>query len=150
MVLIVAFAALGLYISAYFTLLTYRVIDATAAWVPRVCRLDEGACTAVIDTRAARLIGGVPNALFGVAYYVVLFVVALGGGLTKPGVVVPLAFVSLLTVVMAMYLLYELYVVMRVSCILCVIAHGANVLLAVLLFGRVPPVWSDFIALFAS
>ena len=72
-VVLILLAILGFANALYITLVTYHLIDAGSRWVPKFCRLEEGACGSVITTRYARVFG-CPNTLFGLAFYLLLLV----------------------------------------------------------------------------
>lgn len=125
-------ALAGLYISIYFTLLTYRVVAPSARLVPAVCRLQDGACHLVVHTSPARILGGIPNALFGIAYYVFVLLAATLNAWQHPSVAAALIALGGVTVALALYLMYQLLLVMRVRCVLCIVSHSINVTLWVL------------------
>lgn len=62
----------GLPIAIYFTL-SFYVGDKSALLTrfAQVCRTDQGACLLVVRTRYARVFG-LPNSVFGLAYYLAL------------------------------------------------------------------------------
>lgn len=123
---VVVLAALGMYNSVYFTLLAYRLVPPSARLVPAVCRLEDSACDAVVHTPPARLIGGIPNALLGIVYYMAIFIAAATNALWRLPVTVAFAAAGALTVALGAYLAYELIAVMRVRCVLCMASHGMN------------------------
>lgn len=125
-------AIVGLYLSIYFTLLTYGVASPRAPLVPRVCRLDEQSCGTVVNTPAARLFAGIPNSVLGIIYYGFVLVVLAADLWARPGVLLVLTGAAAVTVVSGVYLVIQLYRVMRVSCPLCVAVHVINLLLAVM------------------
>lgn len=125
-------AVVGLYISIYFTLLTYGVVSPRVPLVPKICRLDESSCDTVVHTPAARLVGGIPNAVLGLGFYG-LVLVGVVGGWASPGWLAGLLVAAALAIASGVYLVVQLYRVMRVSCPLCVVAHVVNLLLAVTL-----------------
>lgn len=127
-------AAIGLYISLYFALLTYGLISSSRdVFVPNVCRLDEQSCASVVHTPAARLFAGIPNAVLGIGYYTVILVALLTDGWSRPGMLAALLLAGTISVVVGAYLIVQLYRVMRVSCPLCVATHVINLLLAVVI-----------------
>lgn len=132
---VVVLASLGLYNSAYFTLLTYNLISPAAPLVPAVCRLDDGACTNVVHTPSAKVIAGVPNALFGVAYYVAMLIAAATGLLWQRSTLLLFVFASATTVALGLYLTYQLIAVMRVRCVLCITSHVINAVLMIVFVG---------------
>ena len=140
--IVIALAAVGLYIAAYFTLVYYGVLEASTTLMPRVCRLEKRTCQTVLSTRFARVFG-VPNSLLGVVYYTVVIVlvstgwinasrgVFLGGVGFDPGIVVVI--VAWFTVLLGTILAYSLFFIIKIPCPLCLAAHTINLALAVLL-----------------
>lgn len=121
-----ALAALGLYVSAYFTLVYCGWAAPGSRLVPQVCRLDAHHCTTILHTRYARVLG-VPNSAVGLVYYGAVLGLALAGALP---VLAPLLLAAgLLTVGLGVYLTYHLLVTLRVPCPLCLASHGINLVL---------------------
>jgi uncharacterized membrane protein len=120
----------GLYISAYFTLVYYRVIPPDSRWVPPFCRMEDQTCQLVVQHRDARVFG-LPNSVLGVVFYAMILVNVLTGGI--PTLTSLLMYGSWLTVALAVYLVHSLYFKVKVVCILCLISHGINLLIALLL-----------------
>lgn len=130
---IVGLAIVGLAISSYFTAVAYRWVRPDAAWVPPVCRLDEGTCAAVVHTPRARVFG-LPNSVLGQLYYLALVAGTASGLLgTSPWRQLALA-VAVVTVLLGTYLTYSLLYVTRVHCRLCYTSHVLNAALALLLW----------------
>ena len=127
---LIILSAVGLYISLYFSLVYYRLIGANTGLVPSFCRMEEGACRLVIHHHDANLFG-VPNSVLGVGYY--LCVVMVGIGVGDPFFVSVMQFASWLSVLLAVYLVYSLFSRVRVVCPLCLVSHGINLVIAVLL-----------------
>ena len=123
-------STIGLYISAYFTLVYYGIVKADTKYVPAFCRMDEGSCMLIVHHSDAKVFG-VPNALLGIAYYscVLLFSVGVDGGVLLSGLIVS----SLVAVILGVYLAYSLFVKLRVKCFLCLSSHGINMTIAFLL-----------------
>ena len=113
---------LGALDALYFTLVTYHLVRPDAAWLPRICRLDEGACARIVDTPEARVLG-VPNALVGLGWYVALGAAALLG---LPSCAWLLAGAAA-AVALSAYLAWALLRKLRVACALCFLGHGVNV-----------------------
>ncbi len=91
----------------------------------------------VVETPRARAIGGVPNAWFGVVYYLAL-------AATVPFLghcpVWAAAFAaSLGAAAFSLYLAYSLLFVTRMPCVYCWTSHAANWLLAIAVFSVKPP-----------
>jgi uncharacterized membrane protein len=140
--IVIALAAVGLYIATYFTLVYYGVLEASTRLMPRVCRLEKQTCQTVLDTRFARVFG-VPNSLLGVAYYSAVIVLVSTGWIRYPGGVfighlgieigAAVLIVAWFTVLLATFLAYSLFFIIRIPCPLCLAAHAINLALAVLL-----------------
>ena len=74
---LLALAAIGLAVSAYFTVGYYGSGAEMLRGVPAaLCRAEERSCTTVIHTPYARLLG-VPNAVLGLLYYIAVAVWAI-------------------------------------------------------------------------
>ena len=121
----------GLWISTYFTAVSYHWISPNVRWIPQFCQLKEAACQLVIETPRAKLFG-VPNSVYGMVLYVYLILFFLG---------VPLpwgiAFAATgLAVVRSVYLAYSLIFVTRVACPLCFTTHIINTILFIYLWFR--------------
>lgn len=128
---VIALAAVGLYIAAYFTLVYYGVVAANTKLMPNVCQLEERTCQTVLGTKYARVFG-VPNSLLGLLYYLGVIFVVLAGWTTGPIAIATIA-VAWFTVALGFFLVYALFVVIRIPCPLCLTGHTINLLLALLL-----------------
>lgn len=81
----------------------------------------------VVETPRARLLGGIPNAAFGIAYYLLL-----GSAIWfvhQPWQAVLLLIASALAAAMSLILAYSLLYVTRMPCPYCWTSHAANALL---------------------
>ncbi|MFQ5776890.1 MAG: vitamin K epoxide reductase family protein [Terriglobia bacterium] len=73
-ILLLGLAALGVAISFYFTLAYYGRVESPS--VPAaLCRREERSCVTILATPYARLLG-VPNALVGIAFYLLTGIVS--------------------------------------------------------------------------
>ncbi len=123
--ILLAGAGAGLYVSAYFLMVYYKVMQTEAALVPRFCRLEEGACSLVVYHPDGRLLG-VPNAALAIPYYAaVIAAIFLGRPFDRI-----IMFVSWGTVAMSAYLVYSLAAKVKVWCPLCLAAHILNAVIA--------------------
>ena len=106
----------------------YRVLP---GWLtgPQICKLEHGGCAVLFRSPRARLLG-VPNALLGIALYVLL---AVGLLLNWPAAL--LFVMTLPAVAMSAFLGYSL-IVNRRECRICWAGHIANALLAIALSMR--------------
>jgi uncharacterized membrane protein len=129
---LIILGVIGLVDATYFVLVSYRAMRPDPRWMPRVCRMDEATCARVVDTPSARILG-LPNAVYGVAWYAV----AIGAGaaiLVKGSLPLCWAYVAVAaaTVLLSAYLAWALVVRLHTPCVLCFVGHGVNVgLLAV-------------------
>lgn len=129
-VVLIVFSLVGLYISVYFTLVSYRRISPNSKFVPVFCRMEEGTCQLVVHHPDARVLG-LPNSLLGAGFYLCLLL--LGAGVDSPMLVVTMRFASWIAVVLGVYLVYSLVFKVRILCPLCLISHGLNLAIAFLL-----------------
>ena len=122
-------SAVGLWISVYFTGVSYKWFSPNVRWIPQVCQLKEGSCQYVIQTPRARLFG-IPNSVFGIFLYIYLLIFFSGGPLPW----LP-AFVGAgLAVIRSVYLAYSLIFVTKVACPLCFTSHIINTVLFIYLW----------------
>ena len=120
---------LGLWISIYFTGVSYQWFSPNVKWIPQVCRLKETTCQLVLQTPRAKLFG-IPNSVFGIGMYLYLILFFLGAPL--PWV---LGFVlAALAVLRSIYLAYSLIFVTKVPCPLCFTSHVINLILFIVLW----------------
>lgn len=92
----------------------------------------RGALTepSVVQTPAATVVAGIPNAALGVAYYAA---VAIGVWLNVPALCVALLVAAFCAAALSVYLGFRLLFVVRMPCPFCWTGHVANwVLLALL------------------
>ena len=110
-------ALAGLAIDLYFTALMYPL----PAWLVGLlkggagaCGVDGGICKRVFGTKYARVLGGIPTVLFGLAWHgglLVLTVVAMVRGVYP--LYVPVLVIAWLNVALGIYLTYVLTRVLR-------------------------------------
>jgi uncharacterized membrane protein len=107
----------------------YRVLP---SWLtgPEVCLMEDGGCAVLFRSPRSRLLG-VPNALLGVALYVLL---AIGLLLHWPAILLLVMTVPALA--MSVFLGRSL-IVNRLQCRICWTGHLANAVLAIALGARV-------------
>ena len=130
-VVLAVLALIGLLLSLYFTGVTYRRIPAEPRWLPRVCRMDERTCAAIVDTREARVLG-LPNSVLGLAWYAVLLASTLGAPVPRLALLAGALAASALSV----WLAWALVVRLRVACVLCFVGHAVNAAVLVLVLAR--------------
>lgn len=101
---------------------------ASAFMADKARRASRGELTepSVVESPAARLLGGIPNAAFGLIYYPC---VAIAVSLRSPIAVQAAFFASLLAAAMSLVLAYSLAFRTRRSCRYCWTAHIINWLL---------------------
>lgn len=119
----------GLWISTYFTGVSYKWFPPNVKWIPQFCQLKEQSCQLVIFTPRAKLFG-IPNSVYGMALFTYQAAFFLG---------VPLpwwpAFVGAgLATVRSIYLAYSLIFVTNVPCPLCFTSHIINTTLFIYLW----------------
>lgn len=125
--LLLAAAVVGALDALYFVLVTYGAMRPDARLVPRVCRMDEDSCARIVHTRWGRLLG-LPNAVYGLAWYLLVGGVAvadLAGA--SPGWCALLLAGAAATVAVSAVLAWALVRRLRVACPLCFLGHGLNV-----------------------
>jgi uncharacterized membrane protein len=127
-----AVSILGFANALYFVLVAYRVMRPDARWLPRVCRMDDRTCASILETRYARVLG-LPNALYGVLWYVAAGTAALVA-LATGRLPAPAALLggSALAAAVSVYLAWALLYRLRVVCPLCFFGHGVNAALLAL------------------
>ena len=128
-VVLALLSGVGLYISLYFSLVYYRVIDARSVFVPSFCRMETNSCYLIIHHHDAKVFG-LPNSVLGVVYYLI---VLLDVAIESPMVHVFAWLISCLAVAVGMYLVYSLYFKVKVACSLCFVCHVINALIATVL-----------------
>lgn len=129
----------GLWISVYFTGVSYKWFSPNVRWIPRFCQLKEAACQLVIETPRAKLFG-IPNSAYGIALYLYLIFFFLKRGLAPfgfPDLSFPwfLGFLgALLATIRSIYLAYSLLFVTKIPCPLCFASHLINLILFIYLW----------------
>jgi uncharacterized membrane protein len=130
-ILIAVLSATGLYISIYFTLVYYGVIQAENSIMPAFCSMKTHTCQSVLNTKFARVFG-VPNSLLGVIYYLLILVLLFANLLFVPALSNILVVVAWFTVALGVFLTYSLFFIIKTPCPLCLAGHAINLALAVL------------------
>ena len=122
-------SGVGLWISTYFTAVSYRWVKPDVQWIPQFCQLKESTCQLVVHTPRAKLFG-VPNSVYGMALfsYLILFFlgIPLPWGIAWAG--------TGLAVARSIYLAYSLIFVTKIPCPLCFTSHIINTLLFIYLW----------------
>ena len=118
---VLGLCAVGLYVSIYMQRKAMDARDGTLAEA------------SVVQTNRARLVGGVPNSLIGICYYIGLAIVSFG--LSAPAVYLPALIAVSLAAAMSLYLAYSLLFVTKMPCVYCWTGHVVNwALLVVFIF----------------
>lgn len=121
-------SVLGAVNALVFTLVMLGVIQADSPFVTRICRMDTGDCSKVVNSPRARLIGGIPNTVVGLVWYIVAAGSATYGLVTG---LIPfmtaLLIVSAFTVVISLFLIYSLITRLKVVCKFCYMGHFCNI-----------------------
>lgn len=120
---------LGLWISIYFTGVSYHWFSPNVKWVPQICQLKESSCQLVLETPRAKLFG-IPNSVFGIGLYLYLIFYLLGTPLWWWFGFLATGF----AVLRSIYLAYSLVFVTRIPCPLCFTSHGINLILFIYLW----------------
>ncbi len=117
---LIAISLVGLAINLYFTSLLYRL----PAWLTRLlggtaaaCGIDGGSCKRVVQTPYARLFGGQPNVLVGLAWCVL--VIVLSAIYLQTGTFYlwwPCMAIAVASLLIAVYLVYVLLFVLHDPC----------------------------------
>ena len=123
-------AAVGLAISAFFTLITYGVVSPGGRRVRQFCRMDRDTCITILGHPDARIFG-VPNSLIGVLFYILVMASAAAGMGNALWLVALIA--SWIAVGLGVYLVHSLLFKLRIPCVLCYTAHGLNLIIALLM-----------------
>ena len=134
--IVLLLSVLGLWISVYFTGVSYRWFSPNVKWIPRVCQLKEKSCQLVIETPRAKLFG-IPNSVFGIGlyFYLIVFFLAVGAGFKPAPTIWGIALVATgFAVLRSVYLAYSLIFVTRVPCPLCFTSHIINTILFIYLW----------------
>ncbi|MBI1977528.1 MAG: vitamin K epoxide reductase family protein [Candidatus Omnitrophica bacterium] len=121
--LVFVLCCIGLWISIYFTGVFYKWFAPDVFWIPKVCRLKEETCVAILDTPRATLFG-IPNSAFGIGVYAYLLL-----NLFVPLPAIIALTLTLLAVLRSLYLTYSLMFVTKISCPLCFTTHAINLVL---------------------
>jgi uncharacterized membrane protein len=113
-------------ISLYFTFVYAGKIPPGHWLVPPFCRMDDSSCSYVIHTREARIFG-IPNVVAGLLFYGILGIFVLSPTFEYTETIKMLLLTgSAVSVLLGIYLVYALFVTLKVRCTLCIIAHGIN------------------------
>jgi uncharacterized membrane protein len=128
-IFIILSAIAGFLISFYFSGVYYGFLKSNTWWIPAVCRMNKNTCEKIIETPEASVFG-LPNFVLGMIFYVIIIVTIVGD---VQGFLFDIALaIALFTVLLAVYLIYALWFVVRMHCPLCYIAHGLNTVIAIL------------------
>ena len=128
-ILLLTLSAAGFLIAAWFTLVTYGVVPPDGKFIPAFCRMDQGTCATVLRHSDARALG-LPNALYGALFYLLVAVSAVAGSGNLFRQIMILA--SWIAVALGVYLSYSLLFKIRVRCVLCFTSHAINAAIALL------------------
>ncbi len=131
---LIVLSSLGLLISTYFTCISFGWCRHDSAWMPRFCRMEKETCGAIVFTWRARLFG-IPNSLLGQFYYLGIITGVLLGRFSHDSFLQMFLVASAITVLVAIYLTYSLFIVIRVRCHLCLASHGINTIIFLLFLG---------------
>ena len=62
-------------VAVYFLLVYYRRIPPNSRMVPAFCHIEEGTCSVAVFSHYGRVLLGIPNSAFAVAYYAAVMVI---------------------------------------------------------------------------
>ena len=138
-ILLMVAALGGLVLALYFTLLYYRILAPASCPSPGGSRGGSSACELVVFSSYGRLFV-LPNSVYAlpfyclvlVAAYLRLFDVASLAGAPARLFWDVLAVSCALSVVMGLYLVHALFFKLRTVCVLCLLGHAINLLIAIL------------------
>jgi len=124
-ILLLLLASLGILISLYFTLATYRVIQENFIESMPICDI-RGQKKRIVDTRYGRVFF-LPNSVFGMVYYMGILAYVAGWWGTWPAwVELGITLLSFGVVVFSVYLFWSLFARLRTPCRLCIASHLIN------------------------
>ena len=127
--LLLGLGTLGLLDAVYFTLVTYGWLRPDPRWLPGICRMDTDTCARIVQSRWAKVFG-LPNSVYGIAWYAIVIVAGVAGLVT--GTIArcqDLAGAALVVVAVSLLLVWALVARLRTPCALCYAAHVVNVLI---------------------
>lgn len=131
-ILLLGITVIGEAISLYFTFATYHVVPENFIESMPICNI-QGERMRIVDTRYARVFY-LPNSVYGMVYYLVLFLATIGWWTLWPTPVEFFFFlVSLLVTLFSGYLFWSLFKKLRTPCRLCIISHFLNLSISILL-----------------
>lgn len=123
MLFIILLSLVGIAVSVYAYVIEMN-IAANAEYRPMCDFSDLISCTRVIGSPYAKLVG-ISNALIGVAFYSLIFVLACFSAVTI------VFYFSLASVVVSIGLAYITYFKLRSLCLVCTVIYFINVLLMI-------------------
>ena len=130
-VFVLILALVGFVDSAYYTLIHYGVLGFGSPYMPMICDHKEGVCEMLANTDWASTMG-LPNSIYGAAYYVLIAVLAgirlATGAWPYPKLILAISVAAALS---SLYLAWMMVYVVHVLCPLCVTAQAINIVLAV-------------------
>ena len=124
---VLVLAVFGMILSGFLMLVATGAVSGQSVKLPKVCRISEHSCSAVLKSPDARLFG-LPNVLVGLGYYGALIVLAVEGNALMD-LMGFLVLLGAFTVVTGIYLTLRLVLVHRVQCAVCLSTHIINLLL---------------------
>lgn len=129
-IVVLLLGLVGLVNSLYLTLVSYEVVKKKPSSTPGLCTPEEESCDEV-STKPESLVLGIPNSVFGMAYYVIISTAAIVRLVTGTWQLMPLlTLVAVGAVIFSLYLAWMLIFRLRVFCRLCFLAHAINITLA--------------------
>ncbi|MCL5105474.1 MAG: vitamin K epoxide reductase family protein [Armatimonadetes bacterium] len=118
--------------SLYFTLVHYGYFGIGSPLVSTVCRIEVGECSAIASTPWAEAFG-VPNSIFGMIFYLMIFAASIVRMAFHEWPMLPLLIGSSIVVAaFSIVLAWALIFRMRALCPLCFTAQAINIILALI------------------
>jgi uncharacterized membrane protein len=131
-IIIAGASAIGLYISLYFTLVYFRLVEPDQRFVPAWCRMDNNSCHVIVHSPQAHALG-LPNSLYGIFYYLFIASFALiNDWYSSYPLQKTMVFFSAAPMLMSIYLFIALRFQLKTHCILCYVSHAINLFLFLL------------------
>lgn len=127
-----ALSIIGFVDSLYFTLIHYNYIGPGSPLVSMTCHAEVGACRAVASTPWAQVFG-IPNSVFGMAFYVMIFAASVARMALRVWPALPLLIgTSIVSAAFSIVLAWALVFKMHTLCPLCFTAQTINIILVLI------------------
>lgn len=131
-ILFIGLTLVGLAISIYFTMVYLDITNPKIDTWAKVCRMDSKVCERVIGTPPSHQFG-VANFILGIFYYGSLLLFAISPFQWTDFFYPIFLILSWAVVIFSLYLAIQLIYFFKIPCKLCLLSHGINLAIAVLL-----------------